>query len=172
MPALAWKVALATHLDRYPLSEPADVAKYVLQAVHGPQHVGSTTHDVLATMRAEVEAQASLELWPDPTIIEPLGPQGVYSRIHLRAWVLASNGDLGPVAKAFRMTLGTHEAPARASRTYALVTAALQQLRPDWPRELVDELLAPGSVPHHSRAYEAQYYPCYRVVRTSLLPPI
>ena len=169
--ASGWDRALRAHLTRYPLAEPVDVSKYVVQALVGPRHAGVRARAVLEGMRAELDAFASDATSPaEPLVIEPLGPDGTFARVHLRTWVRERGDDLAPIVRAFRATLlarAIHGIAASAESD--AITAALAHQRPHWPALDLDAELRAATAHHHSAAFRDAYRPCYRVVRVSLL---
>ncbi len=187
----AFRPLLARELEERRVDDPADLYKFLYQAVMGPAHAGLTEAGAREWLDREWEEMAGepaspADGWP---LWEPLRPDGQLGRLHLQPLrrLLAEGVPAGERSAS--------EAAARERLAGAFAHTAVQWrpepgiLRGLWARVAVDdslwsrcfsveqvtrlsgELSAAGwPAVHHSRSYGERWRPHYRVVAKVLLP--
>lgn len=165
-----WEDFALEQLDRYPAMELPDLYKVLHQATLGSEHAVSFG-DARDWLEAEL---SSLGRGPDESVLEALGPEPRFARIHLRPY-LALGGDLEALVEAFVATARTPGDPAAFRCALESVREATAHGRLPWSAEVVTRYLdaktnAGYPAEHHSAAFIKAYRPAYRVVALDLAP--
>lgn len=165
-----WEVLIAQHLRQYPAMTVQDVYKLIYQGVLGPEHLMPSAEAFTAALQAEL---VGLRAGRRETLLEPVRPDGVLSRVHLRAW-LSLGRPLAELAAeclaAGRRAWGT---PADLRQVWAYFAALARQerfptLSPAQVAALQARLEADGfPALHHSKVYAERYQPAYRLAARS-----
>lgn len=160
---------VATHLDRYPASNIADVYKLLHQGVYGPGH--SIPNKKLAREWLEHERD---QVQPDRTLplVESIHPAGAVVRLHLRPY-LAYEAKVAPLLDAFVRSAQAVEGDASTLAAWWAIFAAQVAPGGRWAdrfaareAELFGRMRAEAqwaAVPH-SPAFVRAYAPAYRVL--------
>lgn len=161
---VAWTTLLEHHLSRYPEMEMTDALKLLQQAVTGSEHAATDSANAAAWMRRE---WAGLGAGPPEPLIDTLGLQGGFARIHLRPYRDAG----GEPARLTALFLATSRAAPDTARLGCVLNALSNVVPWDaalW-RDAVARWRAAGfPAKHHSAGYEAAYLPAYRIVKVTL----
>jgi hypothetical protein len=188
----AYRPLLAQELEIRQVDDPADLYKFLYQAMMGPAHTGLTEEGALSWLEQEWNQMAGepvppADRWP---LWEPLRPDGQLGRLHLQPLremliegVPASERPAVEAAARERLAIAF-------ARTAAQWQPELGILRGLWARVSVDESLWTGHfsaeqvaqlssvlsaagwpAAHHSENYIERWQPHYRVVAEVLLPP-
>ncbi len=166
-----WAALVRSHLVRYPAMQPADVYKLLHQATLGSEHAVPSRAMAQAWLVREVT-----QLPPGPTepLVDTLGTDGRFARVHLRPF-LAAGGSPDSLLDAFVLTAEV------AVRDTAQLTCALDVVRRmvgdgtiAWAADSVERLFGAAAAAgypamHHSEAFEMAYRPAYRVVLVRLV---
>ena len=168
-----WQRLVLDHLGRYPDMEVRDALKLLQQAALGSEHwvrEGDAAH----WMQREWSV---LEDGPREPLVDTLGPDARFARIHLRAY-RAVGGDPVPLVQAFVATAALADADTAVLRCAldALVGLARRGAVP-WPEDGVTTARlewASRGYPaiHHSTRFQQRYRPAYRVVALPLVPRV
>lgn len=157
-----WRELLANHRNRYHAMEIPDALKLLQQATTGSEHAVTNVEEASAWTTRE---WATMGSGPDEPIIDTLGADGRYVRVHLRPYRDAG-GKPEPLTTAFVAT-ANHSAPDTA-----LLACAIAAVTPSIPWDSVRwrteaERWRRNGYPamHHSAGYEAAHRPAYRVIR-------
>ncbi|MES2304559.1 MAG: subclass B3 metallo-beta-lactamase [Gemmatimonadota bacterium] len=158
--------------------EPVDAFKLLQQATLGSEHA---VRDPLEPARWMTREWASLGDGPAEPLVDTLGANGAFARIHLRPW-RATGRAPSEVVTAFVATARTATADTTALRCAIRAVVALAhdgQVR--WDADSVTAQGRRWEAAHfpavdHSPRFEAAYRPAYRVVSlplvaTLLTPP-
>lgn len=164
---------LAAHQARYPAWEPVDGYKLLHQATMGSEHAVDDRSSADAWMRRE---WSMLGEGPAEPLIDTLGREGRFARVHLRAWQDAG-GSPGVLVDAFVRTANTAVPDTtRLSCALEVMVALAAQGRgwdPDSVRRLVDAERSAGyPAAHHSERFGADVRPAYRIVDLTLVPAL
>jgi len=166
-----WAGLINDHVQRYPGLELADLYKALHQGALGSEHEVSR-----GGARSWLDREiASLQEGPSEALVERLGEEGRFARVHLRPF-LAAGGDSERLLEAFVATANA-ETDGTSELECALgIAAALGATgRLPWPAEAVaryaSERAAEGfPAVHHSEGFESAYHPAYRVISVERLP--
>lgn len=159
------------HLVRYPLMEIPDAFKLLQQATMGSEHA---VRDSSGPQRWMEREWATLGEGPPELLVDTLGTNGRFARVHLRAW-RAAGGAPTALVRAFVATAGTSEPDTAALRCAIDGLIRLAQTgKAPWTADSVDAAArAWGALGYpavdHSAPYESAYRPAYRVVALSLI---
>jgi hypothetical protein len=165
---------LDRHLQRYPRMELADLYKLLHQAAMGAGHA---VDDVDSARRRLEQEAAQLGSGPQEPIADPISPDGVLARIHLRPY-LAAGRDLGALLDAFVETARARAPDADKLAKFCGCLGDLADTRgiPFGRSEVegyIGDMIRQGyPVVRHSDAFRAAYRPAYRVVALDLLPAL
>ena len=168
----AWATLVRAHLARYPAMQPADAYKLLHQATLGSEHAVSSREMASQWLTREI---AELPPGPVEPMVDTLGMEGRFARIHLRPF-LAAGGSPDSLLTAF---VRTAQVAARDTAQLACALDAVRRLvaahEVTWAADSVDRLFrnaAAAGYPamHHSDAFRAAYRPAYRVVSVTLVP--
>jgi hypothetical protein len=187
----AYRPLLAHELEARQVDDPADLYKFLYQAVMGPAHTGLTEEGARAWLDEEWEEMAReptppSDRWP---LWESLRPDGQLGRLHLRPLrrLLAEEMPAGQrpaveaaarerLAGAFARTAEQWRPQPRVLRGLWARIAADESLwssrfSPAQLARLSSQLDAAGwPAVHHAESYRERWRPHYRVVAEVLLP--
>jgi hypothetical protein len=165
-----WQSLILTHAKRYPNMQVVDALKLLHHATMGSEHAITDTAVTLQWMERE---WTSMDEGPDEPLVDTLGIDGRYARLHLRPFK-QRGGDKGEVVQAFIRTSTVRG--DTASLVCALQTletlAGLQQVtwNADSVRAASAEWRSRGYRPvSHSQAFREAHRPAYRVIAVELL---
>ena len=165
---------IVAHVARYPKMQAADAMKLLHHAVMGSEHAITDTAAVVQWMDRE---WSSMGTGPVEPLVDTLGTNGKYARIHLRPYK-ARNADKSRLVTAFIET-GRH---ARGDTT--LLACALDEVAQLAARRAVPFDVETWSAASrewrmkgfpavsHSTEFRTAYAPAYRVVATELIASI
>lgn len=160
---------LRDHAMRYPRMEAQDIYKLLHQAALGSEHAMSSPEAAREWLASEI---TQLSAGPDDPLIDPLRPDSMVVRVHLRPF-LAQNGDTEALLGAFVHSSNTPVGSTRTLKRY-LRYAARSSAAGEIPSDAdaftvyVAQQARHGYPPaHHSEAYVAAYAPAYRVITAS-----
>ena len=161
---------LRDHARRYPRWNEFDLYKLLHQAERGSEH---TLTDGRAESQWLDRELAHLGPGPIEPLIDPIRADGQLVRIHLRPW-LERGLDPATLLEAFLQTARRWQASSTGLEA-ALHSAESLAEQLGLPVEAVAKCAArmkPLGFPavHHSRTFEAEYRPAYRVVAVSFFP--
>jgi len=161
---------LRDHARRYPRWNEFDLYKLLHQAERGSEH---TLTDGRAASQWLERELAHLGPGPIEPLIDPIRADGQLVRVHLRPW-LERGLDPATLLEAFLQTARRWQASSTGLEA-ALHSAESLAEELGLPAEAVVKCTArmkPLGFPavHHSRIFEAEYRPAYRVVAVSFLP--
>ena len=162
---------LRDHAMRYPRMEAQDIYKLLHQAALGSEHAMSSPEVARAWLASEI---AQLSAGPDSPLIDPLRPDSMVVRVHLRPF-LAQDGDTEALLGAFIRSANTPVgSTCRLKRylRYAVQSSAAGEIPTDAEAlaAYVAQKAQHGYPPaHYSEAYVATYAPGYRVITRSQL---
>ena len=161
---------LRDHARRYPRWNELDLYKLLHQAERGSEH--TLTNGRAAGQRLEREL-AHLGPGPIEPLIDPIRADGQLVRIHLRPW-LERGLDAAALLEAFLQTARQWQGSSTGLEA-ALHSAESLAEELGLPAEAVAKCasrMKPLGFPavHHSRTFEAEYRPAYRVVAVSFFP--
>lgn len=168
---------MRAHSQRYPAMQTADAFKLLQQSIVGSEHAVADTSSVLNWMRREWE---SLGDGPEEPLVDTLGLNSPYARVHLRTFA-KHGGDPSQLVDAFIKTGREHrgDTTTLSCAVQTLVDAAHRGELP-WPGDSIcafgRQWKAQGyPAVSHSTQYRTAYKPAYRVVALplvrKLLPP-
>lgn len=160
---------LRDHAMRYPRMEAPDIYKLLHQAALGSEHAMSSPEAAHKWLASKI---VQLSAGPDDPLIDPLRPDSMVVRVHLRpflaqgddteallsAFIHSSNTPVGStrrLKRCLRYAVQSSTAGEIPTGKQALATYVAQQARRGYPPV------------HHSEAYVATYAPAYRVLATS-----
>lgn len=159
------------HQLRYPDWELSDAFKLLHQATMGSEHA---VPDSLVPARWMQREWATMGAGPLEPMIDTLGPEGGFARIHLRAWRDAG-GSPDSLTAAFVATARRFPPDtARLSCAVRTLTSLSSTGALPWRANVVaaeaKQWAADGypSVEHSPR-FEAAYRPAYRVIAVALI---
>ena len=170
----SWRPLVEAHVKRYPALEIEDVFKLLLHATLGAEHAAPSFPMAQRWLDDELRTMGS---GPRELLVDTLGPQGRYARIHLRPFQ-QRGGNATKLARAFAQT------PSDEPADTAAFHCALSQLRKmaaehrlPWPLAAVSAYMRGRArerwpAVHHSAAFEAAYRPAYRVIAVSLVQAV
>lgn len=164
-----WAELTGAHVERYPHMQPADLYKLLHQATYGAEHAVAYG-DARAWLDREL---AALDDGPPEPVIEPLGRDGRFMRVHLRPY-LAAGGSEETLLSAFVDT--ADEAPDRRAFECALDAANELDAFP-WPRARWDAYVAEQRTLDfpavgHSPEFTSAYRPAYRLIARNRIPAL
>ena len=151
--------------------QPADAYKLLHQATLGSEHAMPSREMAAQWLVREI---ATLPGGPAEPLVDTLGQDGRFARIHLRPF-LAAGGVPDSLLNAFVRTA------QEATRDTAQLSCALEAVRQmtaghetSWPADSVDRLFGEARAAgypamHHSETFESAYHPAYRVVAVTLV---
>jgi len=161
---------LSYHLIRYPLMQVQDLYKLLHQAALGSGHAIQDEESARKWLEDEL---AGMGEGPEEPLLDPISPDGVISRLHLRPCLQAGVEPLA-IWTAFLRTAKEWRGSVESLRDFGQA-AARQAEEGNWrikKREIeaffatMEEQNYP--VAHHSSVYSQQYRPAYRVIKTDL----
>ena len=157
--------------------QPADAYKLLHQATLGSEHAIPSRAMAAQWLTREI---TTLPEGPAEPLVDTLGADGHFVRIHLRPF-LAAGGNPDSLLAVF---VRTAQVGARDTAQLGCALDAVRQLvanhETGWAADSVDQLFREAAATgypamHHSAAFEAAYHPAYRVVDVTLvsaaLPP-
>jgi hypothetical protein len=161
---------LRDHARRYPRWNEFDLYKLMHQAELGSEH---TLTDGRAAGQWLERELAHLGPGPVEPLFDPIRADGQLVRIHLRPW-LEKGLDPAALLEAFQQTARQWQGSSTALEA-ALHSAESLAEELGLPAKAVAKCAArmkPLGFPpvHHSRTFEAEYRPAYRVVAVSFFP--
>jgi hypothetical protein len=157
---------LMHHLARTPGMQLADLYKLLHQAAMGSGH---SVRDHQAAQEMLEKELAALSAEPQDPPSDPLDPEGMLIRVHLRPYKLASR-DTAALLQAFIRSANEWQAsPDRLAAWCDLVIQLAGENRlpvnPKAAREYFAQMKAQAyPAVHHSETYRRLYQPAYRVV--------
>jgi hypothetical protein len=165
------KESVASQLKVYPESTLQDLYKNFFQDKFGPGHLISDT----AAAKAYLEEELSeFETSANPEV-EPIGWENNYVRINLS---LLKKGIVPEqvLLDAFIESANTAQMPGIESwkQEWAQILKVIEDLNPDLPgfaqdKAAIDSLLSTGKyAAHHSRRFETEYRPHYRIISRTM----
>lgn len=166
-----WTALIASHLQRYPHMQEADVFKLLHHATMGSEHAIADTAAVSAWMDRE---WSTMDDGPTEPLVDTLGNNGAYARVHLRAY-RAAGGEKETLTRAFvetgRIAKGD---TAQLSCALDAVVHMAQQHTVPWSFDTLQSrrnAWATRGYPavSHSSGFRERYRPAYRVVALRLL---
>jgi hypothetical protein len=162
-----WQELLANHRARYQAMDIPDALKLLQQATTGSEHAVTDPASASAWTAREWKAMGS---GPTEPIVDTLGANGQYARVHLRPYRDAG-GRPEPLTTAFVAT-ANHSAPDTALLACAIaaVTPSIPWDSVRWRTEAERWQRSGYPAMHHSAAYEAAHRPAYRVIRLQDVP--
>lgn len=155
-----------SHVHRYPAMQLVDVYKLAHQASLGSEHAVS---DKAAAQRWLAQELAGLDPGPDEPLPDPISPDGLLLRIHLRPF-LAQDGDLDALIEAFVRTANEFRGSVAALESFwaevvSLVRSGDLPFSPAEAQEFGKQMASKGyPAAHHSIIFRTSYHPAYRVV--------
>jgi hypothetical protein len=158
-------------LSHYPKAQLTDLYKNYFQDAYGPGHLIHDTTGAGAYLDREMQDTE----WTDTLIWQALGIHNDYYRVNL---ILVKKG----ILPRDTLLLGMVESASLARKPdikswkeeWAGVLAVIKELHPELPRlaedeKLIDETLSNGNVVmHHSKTYEEEYNPHYRIIHRTV----
>ena len=165
-----WRI-LAAQVSRYPQLEPCDLYKLAHQAALGSEHALTDRTGVNRWLEREL---AEMGTGPAEPLLDPISADGQIVRIYLRPY-LAAGYDPSSLIDAFIRTAQEFHGSVETLRRY-LRYAVKIDLGGDLPFTLhavlaffarMESLGFPAV--HHSKRYELNYHPAYRVVHLAYL---
>jgi len=163
---------LLEHNRRYPRWQVEDVYKLIHQAAKGSEHAVKNVSAVQKWMEQEL---ATMGEGPEESVTDPIRPDNLILRIHLRPYV-AKGGDPQVLVNAFITTanqfVGTRDELERywASAEQLAMEEKLP-VKPEKMNEFFTEARKAGFPAYeHSLIYEDLYRPAYRVIGLELVP--
>ncbi len=169
--SIHWQNLVLAHVQRYPKMQIEDVYKLLHQATMGSEHAVKNRQSAFDWMQREI---ANLSPGAKETLVDTLGENGRFARIHLRPYLLQGY-DPGKLVEVFLETANRAK-PDEWQLSLALST--VQKMAGDgsvpWRPAALDSAfrrLTDRHFPavHHSEEYRRQYKPAYRVVLIELL---
>ncbi|MEP6591206.1 MAG: hypothetical protein ABJC19_08475 [Gemmatimonadota bacterium] len=166
-----WSELILRHQVRYPDWELDDAFKLLHQATMGSEHAVA---DSTAPLRWMAREWTSMGEGPTEALVDTLGVDGRFARIHLRAW-RAYGGSPDSLVAAF---VQTARAVPPDTAQLGCAIAALTQLARDgrvpWRATQVASEAQAWAARHypameHSPRFEIEYRPAYRVVALPLV---
>lgn len=158
---------LKEHQRRYPKMQIEDVYKLLHQAALGSEHAVSSEEGAFSWMQNEVAKLSSVEI-KEP-LIDPIAPDRKIVRVHLRPYI-EKKGDLKFLNKAFVQTANTFQGSKEALKRYLDYAIALAEKK-DLPFDaqemkkfFAEKAAANYPAVHHSKTFNENYSPAYRVV--------
>lgn len=165
---------LASHLRRYPQLQLQDLYKLVHQASLGSEHAVRDPERARRRLEEEVEHPGG---GPEEPLPDPISPDGRIVRIHLRPY-LAAGHDPALLLKSFLRTANEYRGSEALLELYwqSVRSFARTDLLAVPPSEVTayGRHMKSGGYPsvHHTKLYESQYRPAYRVVARDFLPEL
>jgi hypothetical protein len=167
----SWQALISEHEARYPGLEMADVYKLLHQATMGSEHAVPSATEAAAWMAREV---ATLGDGPHEPMVDTLGSDGRFVRIHLRPY-LAAGGSTDSLVAAFVETARSF-APDTSALACALASwrSVADSSPTTWNPDSLDVFIRArkasgyGAI-EHSGSFVAKYRPAYRVIARGLL---
>jgi len=163
---------IVNHAERYPWWVAPDLYKLMHQAAMGSGHAVASIERAGESLQEEL---AGLGEGPDEPLLDPITPDGVIVRVHLRP--LVQKG-LPPkvLLDAFLKTANQFRGDEHVLKKYIMESIELAErsrihMRPhDLKRYL--GLVSSAGFPavHHSEEFNRVYRPAYRVVAREYLP--
>lgn len=164
------------HLERYPDMEALDLYKLLHEFVIGPKHILSNREAARERLEREIkDLELEVREWED--VVEVLDEERGLARIYLRPY-LRSGGEAERLYRAMCESAAQMAAePAEFEWVLSIVSAALKAGRFEDPAfEVSDFRSVLGKAKEagfgalsHSKTYQKEYQPVYRVVLLSTL---
>ena len=172
--------AIDRQLEQYPASRVQDIYKSFCQDNLGPGHLIPNIESARAYLMQELDVyksdlDSSLYSKPSERFV-PVGDQGNYVRVDLSV-VLDSLVDAGTLLDAFFRSAneGKRLTADEWKEKWGSVATVIRKYYPDIPDAdndlaVIDSLMAEGHmILHHSKVYEEEYHPHYRIVAKGIL---
>jgi hypothetical protein len=165
---------ILSHRARYPAMGIPDAFKLLQQATLGSEHAMHDSATAAAWTRAEWD---SLGPGPAEPLVDTLGPDARFARIHLRPYRAAGGTETALLA-AFVRTARTAPRDTAAFSCGLRVVAALARTHEvPWPHDSVVSQersweRSSFAAVDHTPAFERAYRPAYRVVALTLVPAL
>jgi hypothetical protein len=163
---------LIAHARRYPLWEADDLYKLIHQAAMGSEHALSDRGRARDSLRREI---ARLGPGPKEPLVDPISPDGEVVRVHLRPFAALQLSEAA-LLDAFIQTANHFPRSGERFDEYERVALQLaEEMVLAFPAKDLSVFMSGLRVSglpavHHSRRFEAEYAPAYRVVARELLP--
>jgi hypothetical protein len=167
----AWAKLILQHVARYPAMQLPDLYKLLHQSTMGSEHAIRDLSMVRDWMQREL---ASLGAGPDEPLVDTLGHDGRFARVHLRPFV-ERNGTIDSLLRAFVAT-GTTAPPDPIQLRCALDAARelSRHGRIPWKLTAINRYFAARAATgfeavEHSAGFSKAYRPAYRVIALPLV---
>jgi hypothetical protein len=171
-PANDLRSALLAHAQRYPAWEVQDCYKFVFHAVRGAEHAAPSEQTAREWLEREIATMGEAPV--DEPLVEPLGTDGNFVRVHLRPFV-QRGGDLPALARAFVATAqrgggASDEVAAAWEQVIACAASGRLPVSAEAARDFGARMKAAGfPAARHSETFRRAYRPAYRVIARELL---
>jgi hypothetical protein len=168
----SYKELLLTEMVRHPHSKVEDIYKYIHQASFGSEHAVKDTVAVRKWMENEI---ANLDSSNHDELIDHMSPDGKLVRINLRPF-LKRGYDPKLLLDAFILTANNYKGSTENFKSYWTTASELAGAKKfTFTAEEINSFFEEQSkkgfpAVHHSKEYEAEYKPAYRVVDLKYLP--
>ena len=163
---LSIKNLLLEEIKKHPHSKVEDIYKYLHQAAFGSEHAVKDTAAVKKWMENEI---AKLDFSISDDLIDNLSPDGKLARINLRPY-LQKGYDVKILLDAFIKTANNFKGSTRNFKLFWKAAGELaKEKKMIFTVEEMNSFFEEQSkkefpATHHSKEYEAEYKPAYRVV--------
>ena len=168
----SYKELLLAEIVRHPHSQVEDIYKFIHQAAFGSEHAVKDTIAVRKWMENEI---ANLDSSNHDELINHLSSDGKLVRVNLRPF-LKKGYDPNLLLDAFIKTANNYEGSAENFKSYWKAAAELADAKKfTFTEEEMNSFFEEQSkkgfpAVHHSKEYESEYKPAYRVIDLQYLP--
>jgi len=161
------KNVLHSHFSRYPAMQIQDVYKLIHQATTGSEHAVTDIESARNWLRREL---AEMGEGPQEPLIDPISPEGIIARIHLRPFVIAGR-DPDLLLDAFIRTANEFHGDGHLLDQFWRAAIAMGKF-PAAEMGGFIRTMKEQNYPavHHSPKYEKLYRPAYRVIALEFCP--
>ena len=169
---ISCKELLLAEIVRHPHSQVEDIYKFIHQAAFGSEHAVKDTVVVRKWMENEI---ANLDSSNHDELINHLSSDGKLVRVNLRPF-LKKGYDPNLLLDAFIKTANNYKGSAENFKSYWKAAAELADAKKfTFTAEEMNSFFEEQSkkgfpTVHHSKEYEGEYKPAYRVIDLQYLP--
>jgi hypothetical protein len=170
---LKFREVVLSHISRYPLAQIEDLYKLTYQAAFGSEHAVKGINSARKWLLREIN---QLEEGSAESLFDPISADGQILRVHLRPY-LETGADPELLIEAFVKTANEYRGSLELLLNYWKIVEYTVEIceilsEPARLRLFFSKMEADGfPAVHHSRPYQENYNPHYRVVSRDYLPP-